>query len=56
MFNFTVPDGYDPPNLKCLPEGLTILKNFVSVEEEEVLLNCIIWNDVSCDTGKVLFV
>lgn len=30
----------------CLPDGLILVEDFVSIEEERVLLDCINWTNV----------
>lgn len=48
----SVPSGMDFLPSKSLPQGLTLLEEFVTTEEEETLLNCVDWTNCSEDMGK----
>ncbi|XP_067000694.2 alkylated DNA repair protein alkB homolog 8 isoform X4 [Anabrus simplex] len=46
-----VPTAKNIWNDDTRPSGLTIVENFVSELEEEMLLNCVIWNDGETHSG-----
>ncbi|XP_067000692.2 alkylated DNA repair protein alkB homolog 8 isoform X2 [Anabrus simplex] len=49
-----VPTAKNIWNDDTRPSGLTIVENFVSELEEEMLLNCVIWNDGETHSGQSL--
>lgn len=47
-----MPTKHIAPETLLLPHGLTLLEDFVSLEEEERLLKCVSWRDDHQVTGE----
>lgn len=55
MFFFSVPTkNSNEPSEHNLPSGLVIIEDFISPEEEEMLINLIEWNDTDDESNSIL--
>lgn len=54
IFYISVPEIKSAASLGKLPDGLTLIEDFVTEEEEERLLACVRWEEMSDHLGKYL--
>lgn len=52
--SFSVPQNEEKRQV-CLPDGLILVENFVSADEEIALLHCINWNNVESPDKGILY-